>query len=258
MAVPIQFYVKTVPTDNPGNVQELLNALGASLGTQFSPPSNYILGRMGGVLPTSNVGPWANNNEWWFWSASAGAYVRGVDGVPVGMMTFWGGQGTPDNWLVCDGSELSRTDYNTLFQVIGGTWGAGDGATTFNLPPGAMFYMNDSSFHAQGVVPLIQAASNGYSNRRNGFGVQGGAQVAALLTALNMPALTIKVNFAWTGISPGGPAGVTNLYPANQTNLQALPYQVLDANGTPLNVQAQTQIPIMPPFAAANVIIKFQ
>jgi microcystin-dependent protein len=254
--IPIEFFVANPPADNPGSVQELLNAIGNSLGTTFVPQSNYILGQLDGVLPRSNVGPWFNNGEWWFWSA--GSYIRSADGVPVGMMTWWGGQGTPDNWLVCDGSELSRTDYNGLFKAISTYWGAGDGVTTFNLPPGGMFYMNDGSFHARNPVPLIQAASNGFSNRRIGWGIQGGAQVAELLTAQNMPALSIKVNFMWTGLSGGGPAGVTNLYPANQTGLTALPYQVLDPNGTPLNVQAQTQFAIMPPFAAANLIIKFQ
>jgi microcystin-dependent protein len=258
--IPVSFHVATPPADNPGNIQELLNAIGGSLAATFVPAGNYILGQMDGVLPSSNVGPWANNDEWWFWSASQGTYVRSADGVPVGMMTWWGGEGAPDNWIVCDGSELARTGiYNALFQVIGGTWGTGDGVTTFNLPPGAMFYVNDDQFHADGVVPLIQAASNGFSNRQNGWGIQGGAQVAALLSDQNMPALSIKVNFAWTGIdSTGGAGAVSNLYPANQTNLTPFSYQVLAPNGTPLNSQAQTQFSIMPPFAAANLIIKFQ
>jgi tail collar domain len=260
MAVPIsvEFVVADPPADNPESVQGLLNAIGNSLGATFVPESNYILGQLDGVLPQSDVGPWFNNGEWWFWSPSDGSYIRSADGVPVGMMTFWGGEGTPDNWLVCDGSELLRTDYNGLFQVIGTHWGAGDGVTTFNLPPGAMFYMNDKDFVPDGVVPLIAAASNNFGTLKTGWGIQGGAQVAALLSAQNLPALVIKVNFIWTGLSGGGPAGVTNLYPATQTGLQALPYQVLDPNGTPLNSQAQTQFGIMPPFAAANLIIKFQ
>jgi hypothetical protein len=257
--IPVSFHVATQPADAPGSIQELLNAIGNSLAATFVPAGNYILGQQGGVLPTSNVGPWANNDEWWFWSASQGAYERSADGVPVGMMTWWGGQGAPANWVVCDGSELSRSDYNALFQVIGAAWGGGDGVTTFNLPPASMFYMNDGFFHADPVLTLIPAASNSWSSKRSGWGIQGGAQVAALLTAQNMPALTIRVNFAWAGIdTTGGKAGAANLYPANQTNIQALPFQVLDPNGTPLNSQAQTQFSIMPPFAAANLIIKYQ
>lgn len=38
------------------------------------------------------------------------------------------------NWLLCDGSAVSRTTYADLFLAIGTTYGAGDGSTTFNLP----------------------------------------------------------------------------------------------------------------------------
>ena len=37
-------------------------------------------------------------------------------------------------WLLCDGTAVSRTTYATLFGVLGTTYGAGDGATTFTLP----------------------------------------------------------------------------------------------------------------------------
>lgn len=40
----------------------------------------------------------------------------------------------PEGFLVCDGSDVSRDQYADLFDVIGTTYGAGDGSTTFNLP----------------------------------------------------------------------------------------------------------------------------
>jgi microcystin-dependent protein len=40
----------------------------------------------------------------------------------------------PEGFLVCDGSAVSRDQYADLFDVIGTTYGAGDGSTTFNLP----------------------------------------------------------------------------------------------------------------------------
>lgn len=36
--------------------------------------------------------------------------------------------------LLCDGAAVSRTTYDDLFDVLGTTWGSGDGSTTFNLP----------------------------------------------------------------------------------------------------------------------------
>ena len=58
----------------------------------------------------------------------------GADGALVGSVTWYAGAGTPENYLLCDGSAVSRTDYADLFAVIGTTYGAGDGSTTFNLP----------------------------------------------------------------------------------------------------------------------------
>lgn len=56
------------------------------------------------------------------------------DSVPVGSIQAYGGVTAPTNWLICDGSAISRTDYRELFQAVGITYGAGDGITTFNLP----------------------------------------------------------------------------------------------------------------------------
>ena len=58
----------------------------------------------------------------------------GVDGALVGSVIWYAGAGTPENYLLCDGSAVSRKDYADLFAVIGTTYGAGNGSTTFNLP----------------------------------------------------------------------------------------------------------------------------
>lgn len=57
-----------------------------------------------------------------------------ANGVPTGCVQAFAGSITPIGWLLCDGSAVSRTDYADLFSVIGDTYGAGDGSTTFNLP----------------------------------------------------------------------------------------------------------------------------
>ena len=46
----------------------------------------------------------------------------------------FGSDTIPDNWLLCNGQAISRTDYQELFNIIGITYGSGDGFTTFNLP----------------------------------------------------------------------------------------------------------------------------
>ncbi|CAF1503673.1 unnamed protein product [Rotaria sordida] len=40
----------------------------------------------------------------------------------------------PYPWLLCDGSTVSRVEYQRLFAVIGTQYGPGDYVTTFNLP----------------------------------------------------------------------------------------------------------------------------
>jgi hypothetical protein len=56
--------------------------------------------------------------------------------TPAGSIQMFAGVQAqlPGGWLVCDGSEVSRTDYAALFAVIGTNFGEGDGATTFHLP----------------------------------------------------------------------------------------------------------------------------
>ena len=56
------------------------------------------------------------------------------DTLPVGSVVEWTGTQTPQNWLLCDGREVSRTTYSELFAAIGTVWGAGDGSTSFNIP----------------------------------------------------------------------------------------------------------------------------
>lgn len=50
------------------------------------------------------------------------------------ILPFAGANSIPEGYLVCDGSAISRTTYAQLYAVIGNTYGAGDGSTTFNVP----------------------------------------------------------------------------------------------------------------------------
>ncbi len=54
--------------------------------------------------------------------------------LPAGMTSPFAGGVSPDGWLLCDGSEVSRTTYAKLFLAVGVAYGIGDGSDTFNLP----------------------------------------------------------------------------------------------------------------------------
>ena len=80
---------------------------------------------------------------------------RKNDTPPIGAMLPYGNTTPPENWLICDGSEVSRTTYAELFNVIGTSYGSGDGTTTFNLPDkrgrvSVGLDSNDSDFNSIG------------------------------------------------------------------------------------------------------------
>ena len=52
----------------------------------------------------------------------------------IGELKYLSFDTIPQNCLMCDGSEISRETYSELFNVIGTTYGEGDGSTTFNIP----------------------------------------------------------------------------------------------------------------------------
>lgn len=54
--------------------------------------------------------------------------------APVGSLIMGPIVTTPVGYILCDGQDVSRTDYSDLFAVIGTNFGAGDGSTTFNVP----------------------------------------------------------------------------------------------------------------------------
>ena len=58
--------------------------------------------------------------------------VKGAAGVGSG--SLWFTNTPPAGWLICNGQHASRTEYAALFAVIGTTYGAGNGTTTFALP----------------------------------------------------------------------------------------------------------------------------
>ncbi len=62
------------------------------------------------------------------------AFTGGV--VPSGLIVSYSGSSSlsATNWLLCNGSAVSRTTYASLFIAIGTTYGIGDGTTTFNVP----------------------------------------------------------------------------------------------------------------------------
>jgi microcystin-dependent protein len=69
-------------------------------------------------------------------SAPYAEYASNASVIPPGTVMPFAGDTTkiPDGWLLCDGSELDRTEYAELFDIISINWGHGDASSTFNIP----------------------------------------------------------------------------------------------------------------------------
>lgn len=66
------------------------------------------------------------------------AYSCNVDNsvyaVPIGTILSYASATPPNGFLVCDGSEVLKTDYAELFEIIGDTYGKCTDTTKFKLP----------------------------------------------------------------------------------------------------------------------------
>lgn len=91
-----------------------------------------------------------------------------VPGVPTGALLIWSVAAAPTGYLLCDGAAISRVDYAALFALIGTTYGAGDGSTTFNLP------------NLKGRIPVGLDAAQG---EFDALAETGGAKTHALSVA---------------------------------------------------------------------------
>lgn len=60
------------------------------------------------------------------------AYVDKL--TPPGAVVAFAMSAAPDGWLYCNGQQVSRQTYKSLFDAIGVTYGVGNGTTTFTLP----------------------------------------------------------------------------------------------------------------------------
>ena len=156
---------------------------------------------------------------------------------PVGVITAFAGSTAPTGYLICDGSAVSRTTYAALFAIIGTTYGAGNGSTTFNIPD------------LTGRVPVGKNAGT-----FSALGAKAGEETHTM-TVNEMPAHkhTTSVNSASDASTIGGYA----------PNTQSM-YFGTDRAGTIRNWDTAMQstgggaaFNVLQPYTVINYIIKF-
>lgn len=87
-------------------------------------------------------GSW-EGGQWFPWQSSPAIGT---------VLPYAGANSIPKGYLICDGATISRTTYRALFDVIGTTYGNGDGSTTFNLPDLKGRYIEGQNSAAIGTV----------------------------------------------------------------------------------------------------------
>jgi microcystin-dependent protein len=152
----------------------------------------------------------------------------------VGEIRIFAGNFAPAGWAFCDGSVLPIVENETLFNLIGTTYG-GDGQNTFALPD------------LRGRLPVHMGS--GYTI------AQAAGEEQVTLTAPQIPAHTHPLaasSAAGTQASPAGNvlagSAAVALYSGNAPNQQLNPQSVQNAGGNQPHDN-------MPPFLALSFII---
>ena len=193
-------------------------------------------------------------------------------GIPIGGIIPYAGANAPYGFLFCDGSEVERTKFSVLFDVIGTTYNGIavlTGVNTFRLPDlRGRFALGKDNMDNAGTVPIITGgfvdAGGGTAGRvpdvkATTLGGDAG-QSSATLTLANLPEHSHTLSSGaqdYNAISVSttiDPAATTGLGPTAPGQAQYLK----DSGGIkkPALTTLSTPIGIMNPFLTINYIIR--
>ena len=135
------------------------------------------------------------------------------------------GDYAPQDWLLCDGSLLSISDYTELFSILGTTYG-GNGSSTFGLPD------------LRGRLPVQNGQLKGGSNYP--FAKPGG-QETVVLNASNLPSHSHTMTVSTSPATTNQPLGNWLAAPVDDGNADdstVLAYMPANAGDTTLQTVA--------------------
>ena len=155
----------------------------------------------------------------------------------VGEIKMFAGNFAPAGWMFCQGQLLPISEYETLFQLIGTTYG-GDGQSTFALPNlASRFPIHMGSQGGTQYVIGQMAGTETVTLTTNQIPSHNHAPMAASNGVLNSPANN------WWSNWPGAQ------YSDNLTGLSAMNSNAMVGSG---NSQPHDNLP---PYLAINFII---
>jgi microcystin-dependent protein len=147
----------------------------------------------------------------------------------VGQIMMFAGNFAPAGWMTCEGQTLAISENDTLFNLIGTTYG-GDGQETFNLP------------NLAGRIPIHQGTGPGLSNYV--IGQSGGVEDVTLTTQQIPSHLHVPTT---NTAGANSPAPTANTILADETTLN----QPAGGNAFAYLAPGGTQV-TMPPTTVAN------
>jgi microcystin-dependent protein len=201
-------------------------------------------------------------------SSDAAFYLQGFYGnpysIPVGGFLEYSGTTAPNsNFVLSYGQAISRTTYSALFSIIGTTFGAGDGSTTFNVPDlRGRFVAGADGMGGVAANRLTDAVAG-----IDSLGDAGGSQSATLVTA-NLPPYTPTVASASVSVTSTASSfqnnslgNVSDNFPGGATDVPRYNPSAIVSTGTAsitMNAQGGTSAPfsIIPPTIVLNKILR--
>lgn len=130
----------------------------------------------------------------------------------VGEIRMFAGNFAPAGWMLCEGQLLPISEYETLFNLIGTTYG-GDGQSTYALPD------------LRGRVPVHQGQGPGLAPWT--IGQTGGAETVSLTEATTPTHRHVMQASTHAGSTNAGPADVIGAPPSTNIWGTGTPDQLL-------------------------------
>jgi microcystin-dependent protein len=142
----------------------------------------------------------------------------------VGEIRIFAGNFNPNGWMFCDGALLPISEYETLFNLIGTTYG-GDGQSTFGLPD------------LRGRVPIHMGTGAGSTYQ---IGQNGGVESVTISTQqLPIHSHTLPAASTNQSASPSGAAMLAQATSA-QTGIRVFSTAAPGTNLVPSTISQAT------------------
>lgn len=178
--------------------------------------------------------------------------IANLVSTPSGAILMWTTGVAPTGFLMCGGAAVSRNTYLELFQVIGTTFGAGDGATTFNLPNLSNRFPYGGSFaqaggsadaivpsHTHGASATVSISDPGHNHAAGTPHIDGGQYGTEAAASIRQAGWGNAFSAAWSMLTS-----------SRTTGISATSSVTVDATGTPATNAN------LPPFLGLAFIIK--